>query len=62
MASYIPDYQLAKANTTAILQEIARDVSPEDVQMISIHPSVVFTDAAKSIGLDETSYAWSDGK
>ena len=43
------------------MQQIARDIPAEDMQMLSFHPSTVFTEAAKMAGYDENTLPWVDG-
>ena len=44
-----------------MLQLIAMDSPPEKMQIISYHPGAIFTDAAKSVGWKEDSFAWDHG-
>jgi NAD(P)-dependent dehydrogenase (short-subunit alcohol dehydrogenase family) len=61
-APYIPGYQLTKNGCTCALQQIARDTPVEKMQILSFHPSIIFTEAAAGVGLDENSYPWADGR
>ncbi|KAI5917022.1 putative short-chain dehydrogenase [Camillea tinctor] len=55
-----PGYSLTKNAGTLALQLIAKDTSPEKMQIINFHPGGVFTNAARLSGLEENSYQWDD--
>lgn len=57
----MPGYQLVKSACTATMQQIARDTPAEKMQMLSFHPSTVFTEAAKMAGYTEDTLPWVDG-
>jgi NAD(P)-dependent dehydrogenase (short-subunit alcohol dehydrogenase family) len=57
-----PNYTLSKNAGTLLLQQIAKDISPEKMQIISFHPGTIFTDAARDAGYNENSLAWNNGK
>lgn len=58
----IPSYGLTKNSGTALIQQIAKDVRPDELQIVSIHPGSVLSDTARAAGLDESSLAWDDGE
>lgn len=57
-----PNYNLTKNSGSLLLQQIAKDISPEKLQIISFHPGTIFTDAARKAGYNQASLAWNDGK
>ncbi|KAK4061638.1 uncharacterized protein Triagg1_10180 [Trichoderma aggressivum f. europaeum] len=56
----IPSYGLTKNSGTALMQQIAKDVRPDELQIVSIHPGSVLSDTARAAGLDESSLSWDD--
>ncbi|VTT68379.1 unnamed protein product [Fusarium fujikuroi] len=60
-APQMPGYQLTKNSFAVVLQQIARDTPESSMRIISFHPSVVFTEAAKKAGYTEDTLPWSDG-
>ncbi|KAL6788901.1 hypothetical protein J3E68DRAFT_439928 [Trichoderma sp. SZMC 28012] len=56
----IPSYGLTKNSGTALMQQIARDVSPNELQIVSIYPGSVLLDTARAARLDESSLAWNN--
>lgn len=57
----MPGYQLTKNSFAVVLQQIARDTPESNMRIISFHPSIVFTEAAKKAGYTEDTLPWSDG-
>lgn len=57
-----PSYGLTKSAGTTLLQQIAKDVKPQDLQIISLHPGCVLSDMAQAAGLDENTLKWDDGE
>ncbi|KAL5384525.1 hypothetical protein DPSP01_005323 [Paraphaeosphaeria sporulosa] len=53
-----PAYGLTKSAAALALQLIAQDTSPETMQIVSMNPGAVLTEAAKGAGYDEESFAW----
>jgi hypothetical protein len=45
-----------------LLQLIARDVLPEDMQVVSFHPGLIFSDFVRDIGLKENEQDWDSRK
>jgi hypothetical protein len=43
------------------MQQVARDTPEEKMRIISFHPSIVFTEAAKKTGYTEDTLPWTDG-
>ncbi|KAK5989001.1 hypothetical protein PT974_10499 [Cladobotryum mycophilum] len=46
-----PKYATSKNAGTLLIQQISKDVTPDDMQVISFHPGIVFTSAAKTAGI-----------
>lgn len=58
-----PTYGLTKNASTLLVQQIAKDTAPEDMQIVSFHPGGVLTEAARKQGFDENSgFRLDDGK
>jgi hypothetical protein len=51
---------LTKNSGTLLLQQLASEKNPSDLQIISFHPGAILSPAAKEQGLDETSLNWDD--
>lgn len=56
-----PNYSLTKNASTLAIQQIAKDVSPEEAQIVNFHPGAVWTDAARSLGIGKDDYTWDHG-
>ncbi|KAK3191219.1 hypothetical protein K4F52_002809 [Lecanicillium sp. MT-2017a] len=54
----IPNYAVTKSASTMMMQQIARLVKPDDLQVVSFDPGSVFTTAAKNAGFTEVDFAW----
>jgi hypothetical protein len=61
-APVVPGYQLSKNALTCALQQIARDTPVDKLQVVSFHPSVVYTEAAKMAGYSPDMHPWTNGK
>lgn len=59
-APVMPAYGLTKNAGTLLMQQIAKDVSPDDMQIVSFHPGGVLTDLARENGVTEELYDWDD--
>ncbi|KAK4149661.1 hypothetical protein C8A00DRAFT_46764 [Chaetomidium leptoderma] len=59
-AERLPTYALTKNSGTLLIQQIAKDTKPEDMQVVSFHPGSVLSEAARSVGFDESSLDWDD--
>ncbi|KAF4511145.1 hypothetical protein G6O67_002967 [Ophiocordyceps sinensis] len=57
-----PNYSASKNAGTMVMQQIAKDVSASDMQVISFHPGVIFTPSARNAGLSKEAVDWDDGK
>ncbi|KAF5626214.1 peroxisomal short-chain alcohol dehydrogenase [Fusarium sp. NRRL 52700] len=58
-----PTYGLTKNASTLLLQQIAQDTKPADMQIVSFHPGGVLTDSAKRVGGDNIKgLVFDDGK
>ncbi|KAL2155759.1 hypothetical protein VTH82DRAFT_501 [Thermothelomyces myriococcoides] len=56
----IPTYALSKNAGTLLMQLIADDTDPEQMQVVSFHPGSILSDTVRSAGFDETSKDWDD--
>ncbi|KAF4184904.1 hypothetical protein CNMCM8927_001236 [Aspergillus lentulus] len=54
------NYGASKNAAALLLQLIARDVPPSDLQIVSFHPGAVLTETARSHGYDENTLPWDD--
>jgi NAD(P)-dependent dehydrogenase (short-subunit alcohol dehydrogenase family) len=43
----MPNYSLTKNSSTLAIQQIAKDIDSEEVQIVSFHPGAIYTSAAK---------------
>nr|RBR01164.1 hypothetical protein FVER53263_10668 [Fusarium verticillioides] len=59
-APQMPGYQLTKNSFATVMQQIARDTPESDMRIVSFHPSIVFTEAAKKAGYTEDTLPWTD--
>lgn len=51
-----PGYPLTKNSGTLLMQLIAKDADPEQMQVVSFHPGVIYSDAFKSLGFGEDEF------
>lgn len=56
-----PSYGASKSAGTMLLQRIAKDVPPEDLQIVSFHPGGVFTELAEQVGMSRDDPRWDEG-
>jgi NAD(P)-dependent dehydrogenase (short-subunit alcohol dehydrogenase family) len=56
-----PTYGLTKNAGTALMQQIAKDTSPDDLQVVSFHPGGVLTEAARREGYADSGFNFDDG-
>lgn len=49
-----PTYGLTKNAGTLLLQQIAKDVASDDMQVVSFHPGGVYTESARREGYEDT--------
>jgi NAD(P)-dependent dehydrogenase (short-subunit alcohol dehydrogenase family) len=57
-----PNYGATKSAGTLALQQIAKDVSVDDMQIVSFHPGAIFTEGAKNAGYREDAIEWNSGE
>lgn len=57
-----PDYSLSKGAGTLALQYVAAGVSPDEMQVISYHPGVIYTEAWSSQGAPEDMFPFDDSE
>ncbi|EXL94522.1 hypothetical protein NOF04DRAFT_11487 [Fusarium oxysporum II5] len=51
-----PSYGLSKSAGTLVLQQLARAIQPDDMQISIVHPGVILTEGMKEAGGTESSY------
>lgn len=56
-----PSYGASKNAGTMLLQRIAKDVLPEDLQIVSYHPGGIYTELAEQVGLAQDDPRWDEG-
>lgn len=56
-----PSYGASKSAGTMLLQRIAKDVPPEDLQIVSFHPGGIFTELADKAGFSRDDPRWDEG-
>ncbi|RFU72681.1 short chain dehydrogenase [Trichoderma arundinaceum] len=59
-AKMVPNYSASKNAGTLMVQLVARGVSPDDMQVLSFHPGVIFTDAAQKTSASKDAWDWDD--
>ncbi|KAK3322701.1 hypothetical protein B0H66DRAFT_212880 [Apodospora peruviana] len=57
-ANAIPAYGLTKNAGTLLMQQIAKDTSPDDMQITSFHPGGIMTEQVRSLRIPEDLYDW----
>lgn len=62
VAAPFPNYSASKSAGTILVQQIAKSVSPDDLQTLSFHPGAIFTGAVEKAGFTRTTLNWDDGK
>jgi NAD(P)-dependent dehydrogenase (short-subunit alcohol dehydrogenase family) len=62
VASVAPGYGLTKNSITLLLQQIAKDVSPDKLQIISFHPGMIENDLLRSLGITDKDLPFEDRK
>ncbi|KAF4233287.1 hypothetical protein CNMCM6805_009377 [Aspergillus fumigatiaffinis] len=55
-----PSYAATKSAGTMLVQQIAKDVPPEEIQIVSYHPGGVFTELAELAGFEKDDPRWDD--
>jgi NAD(P)-dependent dehydrogenase (short-subunit alcohol dehydrogenase family) len=57
-----PSYGLTKNAGALVLQQIAKDVSPEAMQIVNVNPGPNLTQTARDNGYTEDDFAWNSGE
>lgn len=57
-----PTYGLTKNAGTLLLQQIAKDIDADTLQIVNFHPGAIYTEAAKNAGFKETDWDWDSSK
>lgn len=57
-----PSYALTKNTGTFLIQQIAKDATPDQLQVISFHPGLVYNDTWKGMGVKETDLPFDDSQ
>lgn len=58
----LSSYSLTKTTGALLLQKLAGEKDPRQMQIINFHPGAVFTQQTKEKGMTERSLNWDDGK
>ena len=58
----IPNDSLVKGSQTLMVQLIADEVDPNELQVVSFHPGTIFSETAEKAGLSRDSFPWDNGK
>lgn len=61
-AHIYPTYGLTKNAGTLLLQQIAKDIDSDTLQIVNYHPGAILTEAAKNAGYTEADLDWDDGE
>lgn len=59
-AKSYPGYSTTKNAGTLTVQMIAQGVLPDDMQVLSFHPGVIYTASVANAGVPKDAYAWDD--
>ncbi|KAF4451677.1 hypothetical protein F53441_5356 [Fusarium austroafricanum] len=59
-APQMPGYQLTKSSFATVMQQVARDTPESQMRIVSFHPSIIFTEAARKTGYTEDTLPWTD--
>jgi NAD(P)-dependent dehydrogenase (short-subunit alcohol dehydrogenase family) len=59
-----PNYSASKNSGTLMIQQIAKDTSPSEMQVISYHPGAIYTAGAENDGWKKEDFPgfWDEGK
>ncbi|KAL2862637.1 SDR family NAD(P)-dependent oxidoreductase [Aspergillus lucknowensis] len=57
-AAHHLNYAASKNAAALLLQLLAREVSPDEIQILSFHPGAILTQPARDHGHDENSHPW----
>ncbi|KAL6239894.1 hypothetical protein BDW75DRAFT_248676 [Aspergillus navahoensis] len=55
-----PSYGATKSAGTMLVQQIAKDIPPEELQIVSYHPGGIFTELAEQAGFKKDDPRWDD--
>lgn len=55
-----PVYGLTKSSGTLLIQQIAKDVTPDKLQIISFHPGLIYNAEWKRMGIKDTDLPFDD--
>lgn len=50
-----PTYGLTKNAATLLMQQIAKDTDPKNMQVVSFHPGGVLSESSRKLGVSEDS-------
>lgn len=56
-----PGYGATKNAGTMTVQMIARGILPDDMQVLSFHPGIIYTESVAKAGVPAEAFAWDDG-
>jgi NAD(P)-dependent dehydrogenase (short-subunit alcohol dehydrogenase family) len=56
----MPSYGLTKNAGTMLLQQIAKDVTPDKLQIINFHPGLIHSDIWQVMGVDKSDLPFDD--
>ncbi|KAM3453105.1 hypothetical protein MY3296_004032 [Beauveria thailandica] len=59
-ASFLPNYSASKSAGAILVQQIAKGVPVDDMQVINFHPGAILTSVAKKAGYTTESLPWDD--
>lgn len=62
VTSQNPGYALTKNSGALLMQLIAKDASPENLQIVTFHPGVIYNEVFGTIGFSETDLPYDDRK
>ncbi|KAG5766084.1 hypothetical protein H9Q72_005834 [Fusarium xylarioides] len=57
-----PAYAITKLAGTDYLQQVALEISPQEMQISIFSPGIIWNDLAAGKGFDESTFPWDDGK
>ncbi|KAH8663748.1 putative short-chain dehydrogenase [Ilyonectria robusta] len=60
MTGAYPNYSASKSAGTMLMQQVAKDVNPDELQIISFHPGGIFTELAEQSGFKKEEAQWDD--
>jgi NAD(P)-dependent dehydrogenase (short-subunit alcohol dehydrogenase family) len=57
-----PTYSLTKTSETLAIQMLADTISVDEMQILSIHPGMLYTEPLAAQGVPEDAFPWDDGE